>query len=216
MSDHPGLGDEFFDRIQKKLKSVEFDIAADPTRAWTLDSNAMLMLDLDSSALSGATMGDAFDRLSFLGPAEHFTPTIFNCVDIGGNQLAKPKPRYNISYASRGVIFLADERLRLESFHVYLQPDRRESGCGVFSGKVIWMGIDIGVSSLDRAETLLSILGTPERDEEEPEHDHPLRGLGKEPYRRSIRYRRPNAVWMIDFDEHGRTLGFGVLRNSEL
>lgn len=199
------LGGRFLAPLWRFLSRFVIDVTPNPTKNWIPDPKAELTLDLDSGMFSGVRFGDPYEALSFMGPCDSFDRMTMHCVDPEGNELGKPEKSYSLSYRTRGMSASADKNRRLDAFLLYFRPDRDQPGSTTYVGKMIWNGALVDHANLRNVDSIISVFGIPDLDNEEPEGDDPE--IGKYPYRRVLIYEKPSAMLMIEVDKSGSPQG---------
>jgi hypothetical protein len=121
-----------------------------PTRSWVRDPTRRLELDLDTKSLSGVSLGEAFDRLEFLGPA----------------QKSKCGPGL-WEFQSLGVVAEADAG-RVGSLIIAPIPDET-FGVEPYTGVVAIAGRPAPITWISREQDVTRTFGKPTRRDEDPE-----------------------------------------------
>jgi hypothetical protein len=122
---------------------------SNPTRRWKEDRSVPLVVDLDRHRLADVGIGERFERLAFLGPA-----------DCDGDLL---------SFRSRGVEVVTEGGVVVE-FTVFLRPPSEDEQMGRFAGSFRYRGAPLALSQGTREREVVAVFGAPYwRDQDEDE-----------------------------------------------
>lgn len=120
------------------------------TSGWVRDPSRPLVLDLDSTSLSGVPLGAAFDGLEFLGPAHR-----------------SKHNRELWEFSSLGVA-AEEEDSRVGSFFVVPIPDEN-FGVDPYRGVVVIGGQPVSISWITREQDVVQTFGKPTSRDQDPD-----------------------------------------------